>query len=243
MGQRLPARKVGHDVCGQKTPQGGDQVLGLTPGGSHRKDRATDTAVVSTGKRGDERRASTRGYRDVQDRWCAPASARPGHRCAPRQNVSHYRVGDKNVEQRGEAHEGRSSWLWVGNTNAPSRRANVVGQQFRSAGVPFLLRGDQALRHESLDGVRGVADQQGNLAALGTGEVVQNVVGRIHPPWRTADANPNAQVLPSAHRLGDRTKAVVPTLPATKLEPDLGEGDVQLVMDHDEVCLLYTSPS
>jgi len=60
------------------------------------------------------------------------------------------RIGDKDIQQRGEAHEGRSSW--VGSTSqTPVARSQRVDQQFRSGRVPLLLRGDQAVGDEPLE--------------------------------------------------------------------------------------------
>ena len=99
----------------------------------------------------------------------------------------------------------------------------------------MLLGCGQALGHEPLDSVSGVTDQQRHLAALGPGEVVKHVVGGIHPPRWTPDADPNAQIVPRAEGLGDRPQPVMATLAAAELEPYVGERDVELVVDHDEV--------
>src|SRR5665647_2180635 len=104
-----------------------------------------------------------------------------------------------------------------------------------SWGVPMLLRGEDAFSNQSFERVGGVADQQGHLAALRAGEVVKNVVRGVHAPGRTTDADAHAQIVPGANGLGDGAQAVVAALAAAELQPYVGEGDVEVIVDHDEL--------
>ena len=73
-----------------------------------------------------------------------------------------------------------------------------------------------------------------SLRSVG-GEVAQDEVGRVHPPGRPPDADPHAQVVLGAEGRGDRAQAVVAALSPTPLEADVARGDVELVVDDDEV--------
>jgi hypothetical protein len=63
---------------------------------------------VCPGKGCEQRGAGARAHGNVQDLGWPLAAFGLGRR---RQEVTHYRVGDKDIKQRGEAHEGQSSWL------------------------------------------------------------------------------------------------------------------------------------
>src|SRR4051794_3538445 len=101
--------------------------------------------------------------------------------------------------------------------------------------MDHVLRGFQPALEQQLGGVGGLHQDQPQFLALGGGEVLEDEVRRVLPARGPADADPHAEVVAGAHRAADRPQPVVAALPASALEPDRGERDVQLVVDDDEV--------
>src|SRR3954451_6948376 len=102
-------------------------------------------------------------------------------------------------------------------------------------GVDLVLRRVETAGQQQLGGVGRLGDEERQFLALGRGEVLEHEVGRVLPAGRAggADAHPQVVLVPGRSR--DRPQAVVPTLATAALEPDAGEGDVELVVDDDEV--------
>src|SRR3954451_6696490 len=102
-------------------------------------------------------------------------------------------------------------------------------------GVDLVLRRVETAGQQQLGGVGRLGDEERQFLALGRGEVLEHEVGRVLPAGRAADADAHPQVVLGPGRSRDRPQAVVPTLATAALEPDAGEGDVELVVDDDEV--------
>src|SRR3954451_174199 len=150
---------------------------------------------------------------------------------------------------------GRSLQIWLGETatltlrhggvnagcdaslvrEAPHTVGTPVRDPVSRAGVDFVLRGLEPPGEQQLGGVGGLGDEEGQLLALGAGEVLEHEVRRVLPARWTADADPDPQVVLGAGRARDRPQAVVATLAAAALEPDAGEREIELVVDDDEV--------
>src|SRR3954453_11910517 len=88
---------------------------------------------------------------------------------------------------------------------------------------------------QDIDGVRRFLEEQLELLALGRGEVLENEVRGILTSRGPANSDAHPQVVLPADRAADRPQAVVPALAAAALEPSGREGDVELVVDDDEV--------
>src|SRR3954464_8550261 len=102
-------------------------------------------------------------------------------------------------------------------------------------GVHLVLRRLEPTVEQERGGVGGLGDEEGQLLALGRGEVLEHEVGRVLPAGWTADADADPQVVLAPGRAADRAQPVVPALAATALEPDGPEGEVELVVHDDEV--------
>src|SRR4051794_16609017 len=101
--------------------------------------------------------------------------------------------------------------------------------------MDFVLSRLETTGEQQPGGVRGLGDEEGQLLALGGGEVLEHEVRRVLAAGRAADADADPEVVLGAGRPGDRPQAVVAALAAAALEPDGGEGEVELVVDDDEV--------
>ena len=96
-----------------------------------------------------------------------------------------------------------------------------------------LLRGDETLVDELLDGVGGIAHEDRQRLALGGPEGVEHPVGGILTPGRPADADPHTGEVRRAERLGDVADAVVTAVASADLQLDRVERDVELIV-HDD---------
>src|SRR5687768_16744974 len=85
-----------------------------------------------------------------------------------------------------------------------------------------------------LDGISGPVDLQVELLALRTAEVAEHEGRGLHPPRRTADADPDPVELPGPEGAADGLEPVVPVVAAAELEPQAAEREVELVVDDDE---------
>ena len=87
----------------------------------------------------------------------------------------------------------------------------------------------------SVDRVRGVREHERQLLALAGGEVLQHEVRGVHPPRRSADADPDAVVVPRAERRRIDCSPLCPLSPPPQLEPEVAVRDVELVVDDDQL--------
>src|ERR1700712_127324 len=135
---------------------------------------------------------------------------------------------------RRRGHRATSPGPLPGESAGPTARANRrPGRWLRL--VDAVLRRLQALGEQGLDGVGGELQGHVQLAALGRGPPLEDVVGGVLASGGPADAEPHPQVVLRPERLRDRAQPVVPALAAAALEPDDAELEVQVVVHHDEV--------
>src|SRR3954471_7441726 len=87
-----------------------------------------------------------------------------------------------------------------------------------SRSVDLFLGFDPAVPDNRVDGIDGVVHHEGEFLTLRRGEIPQDVIGRIHPPRRSPDADPQPAVLAGAERAAQRPEPVVAALPAPALE-------------------------
>src|SRR5262249_15440169 len=85
----------------------------------------------------------------------------------------------------------------AGGQPPPCPRAPCVSAcSGRACGVESILRDGKAVGKQRLHRVRRPVEHERQLLPLRRGEVAQHVGGRIHPPGRPPDPDPDPVVLP-----------------------------------------------
>src|SRR3954470_14298270 len=95
------------------------------------------------------------------------------------------------------------------------------------ASVKGVPRRFEALGQQCLHCVGGPLDLERQLLALRRREVAQDVISRVLPPGRSADADAYAQVLASTQTVVEGAQAIVAPMTATLLEPNGAERQVE----------------
>lgn len=101
--------------------------------------------------------------------------------------------------------------------------------------MELALRSWQSVGYQRLNGISGPIQYLCELLAFGRVEWSQDIVGGILAPRRPTDPNTEPIKLRCSKGLLCGPDAVVPTGPAANLEPQGTKGDVDIVVDHDDL--------
>ena len=101
------------------------------------------------------------------------------------------------------------------------------------------LRDSETLGSNELHGIRCIPEQVGQHLALGTREIAQHEIGCGLSTWRAADTDAHAGEVAGADARDDVADAVVPSVPTAELEPPGVEGDVEFIVQHDDLPSIY----
>jgi hypothetical protein len=92
-----------------------------------------------------------------------------------------------------------------------------------------------ALPDQQLDGIGGLFHRLFDLALFGLLKRPQDMLYGITSRTWTPDPHLHPEKVPAAQGLLDRTDTLVPTMPPPSLDPQLGDGEIQIVMNHNDL--------
>ena len=103
-------------------------------------------------------------------------------------------------------------------------------------GVEILLRGFQSLRNEGLHCFSAMGEEVLQLLLLRHGKLLEDEVGWILPTDRATDTHANAIVIGSGKGGCQALQTVVAIVAAGHFDSNRVEGDIELVVDDDDLC-------